>query len=64
MVLVVSEPITATATDWVAIPPNTALVITREKNGFVNVMRTPLAAGGKHPRQGGGRQVRQRRVVF
>lgn len=40
-----SEPITGMGSDWVAVPRNTALVITREKNGFMSVMRSPLSVG-------------------
>ncbi len=29
--LVASEPITGSNTDWVAVPPNTVLVMTKEK---------------------------------
>lgn len=38
-----SEPITGSTTDWVSVPPNMALVITREKSGYLNIMRAPLA---------------------
>ncbi|KAK9815459.1 hypothetical protein WJX72_003974 [[Myrmecia] bisecta] len=51
VVIVASEPITRSAADWVAVPHNTALVISREKNGFINVIRTPIAAGAAHARQ-------------
>jgi hypothetical protein len=36
----------ASNTDWVAVPPNTALVMSREKGGFINIMRTPLSGLG------------------
>ncbi|GIL70254.1 hypothetical protein Vretifemale_1091 [Volvox reticuliferus] len=42
VVFVASEPITASASDWVAVPKNTALVVTREKGGFLNILRSPL----------------------
>jgi predicted glutamine amidotransferase len=45
-VLVASEPITAAKGDWVAVPRNHALVVTREKGAFVNVMLAPLGAEG------------------
>ena len=32
-------------------PRNTALVVSREKGDFVNVIQTPLAAQGAHGRQ-------------
>ena len=51
VVLVASEPITKSSGDWVAVPRNTALVITREKEGFIDIMRTPLHASGAHARQ-------------
>ena len=41
---VASEPITGSNTDWVAVPKNTAIVFTREKGGFINIMRAPLVA--------------------
>ncbi|KIY95625.1 hypothetical protein MNEG_12338 [Monoraphidium neglectum] len=48
---IASEPITGSNTDWVSVPKNTALVITREKGGYINIMRSPLlaapAAAGK-----------------
>ncbi len=42
MAFIASEPITGSKTDWVAVPPNHALVFTREKSGYLNVMRTPI----------------------
>ena len=44
-VLIASEPITAAAGDWVPVPRNTAVVVTREKGAYVNVMLAPLDAG-------------------
>lgn len=51
VVFVVSEPITASTSDWVSVPRNSALVVSRGKGGYINVIQTPLAAGGKHLRQ-------------
>ncbi|KAF5832710.1 hypothetical protein DUNSADRAFT_11354, partial [Dunaliella salina] len=51
VVVVASEPITGSSTDWVACPPNTALVVTTEKGGFKNVLRSPLQPGLQHPRE-------------
>ena len=51
VVFVVSEPITASTSDWVEVPRNSALVISRGKGGYVNIIQTPLASGGKHQRQ-------------
>ncbi|GAX84568.1 hypothetical protein CEUSTIGMA_g11989.t1 [Chlamydomonas eustigma] len=42
---VASEPITASTTDWVAVPKNTAMVITREKDSYINILRAPLSTG-------------------
>lgn len=49
---VASEPITATSADWVAVPKNTALVITREKGGFINVLRSALNPNAAQPHPG------------
>lgn len=49
--MVASEPITGSKSDWVKVPKNTALVISREKSGFVNIMRAPVSSTGSHPRQ-------------
>jgi hypothetical protein len=43
-------------TDWVAVPKNTALVITREKAGHLTVLRAPLAADA------GGADLKQSEV--
>lgn len=51
VVLVASEPITRSASHWVAVPRNSALVVARSKGGAVDVVQTPLAPGGAHPRQ-------------
>ncbi|KAG1661125.1 hypothetical protein FOA52_011855 [Chlamydomonas sp. UWO 241] len=39
---VASEPITASSSDWVAVPRNSCLAVVREKDGFINIMRAPL----------------------
>lgn len=46
-----SEPITGSSSDWVALPKNTALVVSREKSGFVSLVKAPIASSGDHPRQ-------------
>ena len=51
MVLVASEPITKSSGDWVAVPKNTALVVSREADGHIDIVRTPLHPSGKHNRQ-------------
>jgi len=51
VVLVASEPITQSSGDWVAVPKNTALVVSREKEGYIDIVRTPLHASGAHNRQ-------------
>eukprot|EP00210_Caulerpa_lentillifera_P007669 g7320.t1 len=48
---IASEPITGHPADWVEVPHNHALIITREKSGIVNIMRSPLTETGTHPRQ-------------
>lgn len=40
--LIASEPITRSGGDWVAVPRNTAVVMSREKGAFVNIMLAPL----------------------
>ena len=40
--LVVSEPITSQCTDWVSVPRNTALVVVKDKAGFITIIRSPL----------------------
>lgn len=51
VVLVASEPITRSSGDWVAVPKNTALVVSREADGHIDIVRTPLHPSGKHNRQ-------------
>lgn len=46
---VASEPITGSSADWVAVPKNHTLVITREKGGYINIMRTFLTVPGAPP---------------
>ena len=48
--IVSSEPITASS-DWVPLPRNTALIISQAKNGYVSILKSPLAKDGCHPRQ-------------
>ncbi len=40
-----------TLSNALQVPRNTALVVSREKGDFVNVIQTPLAAAGTHKRQ-------------
>lgn len=40
--IIASEPVTATASDWVQVPRNTALIICREKDGLLTVLHSPL----------------------
>ena len=47
--IVSSEPITASS-DWVPLPRNTALIISQAKNGYVSILKSPLAKEGRHPR--------------
>ena len=42
--LVASEPITGSSAEWVSVPAGTALVISRERNGYINIMHSPLDA--------------------
>ena len=48
--LIASEPVTSTASDWVEVPKNTALIVCREKDGLLTVLRAPLTRSGVHPR--------------
>jgi len=43
--LIASEPITRSGGDWVSVPRNTAVVMSREKGAFVNIMLAPLGPG-------------------
>lgn len=51
VVVIASEPITRSSGHWVAVPCNSALVVSRSKGGLVDVVLTPMAATGHHPRQ-------------
>lgn len=42
--VIASEPITGSASDWVAVSPGTALIVSREKGGYVNILRAPIGA--------------------
>jgi len=45
MCIVASEPITASSLDWIPVPKNHALVVTKDANGIVDVTHYPLAGG-------------------
>ena len=51
VVLVASEPVTSSASDWAEVPRNTALVVAREKGDILAVLQSPLCLSGCHPRQ-------------
>lgn len=51
VVLVASEPVTSSASDWVEVPHNTALVVAREKGSILALLQSPLCLSGCHPRQ-------------
>lgn len=36
--------VSGSTTDWVSVPKNTALIMTREKAGYLNIMRSPLSS--------------------
>lgn len=48
--MVTSEPITGAASDWVVVPRNHALVVTRDPNGWMNVLHTPICSAAPSPR--------------
>jgi hypothetical protein len=50
VVMVTSEPITGTTSDWVVVPRNHALIVTRDAAGWMNVLHTPLYSGPPGPR--------------
>lgn len=50
VVIVASEPITKSKSDWVAVPANHALVVTREENGYMNVLHSPIYMTEPAPR--------------
>ena len=58
VVLVASEPITCSATHWVAVPRNSALVVARSKGGAVDVVQDPPGRRGRAPPPGGSAAVR------
>lgn len=41
-VLIASEPITNSRSDWVEFPENAVMVVSQEKQGFFNVLLSPL----------------------
>ena len=52
VVIVASEPITGSKSDWVAVPKNHALVVTRDRtNGYIDVIHTPIFSGAPCVRQ-------------
>eukprot|EP00884_Botryococcus_braunii_P000756 jgi/Botrbrau1/10681/Bobra.139_2s0011.1 len=42
VVIIASEPITRAVGDWVPVPKNTALVLSWDKHGYLNVIQSPL----------------------
>lgn len=48
--IVASEPITGSASEWVAVPKNHGLVVTRDGDGYMNVLHVPLALAPPAPR--------------
>ncbi len=51
VVLIASEPITGSASDWVAVPRNTALIVSRDKGGCLNLLSSPLGEPGMQARR-------------
>eukprot|EP00889_Picochlorum_renovo_P002230 jgi/Picre1/29260/NNA_004652.t1 len=47
--LVASEPVTDCTSDWNAVEPNTALVISKDSKGILTVFKAWLANEGEHP---------------
>ena len=45
-----SEPITSSASEWVAVPANHGLVVTRDPEGWMNVLHVPLSVDAPSPR--------------
>lgn len=43
--LIASEPVTASTSDWVEVPRNTALIVCQEKGGLLTVVQAPLTDG-------------------
>jgi hypothetical protein len=50
VVLVASEPITGATSDWVMLPKNHALIVTRDSNGWMNVLHAPIYSHAPGPR--------------
>ena len=47
--LVASEPVTECSSDWNAVEPNTALVISKDCSGILTVFKAWIADEGEHP---------------
>lgn len=47
MAIIASEPITGSSLDWIPVPTNHALVVTKDEAGIVNVMRSPIEVQGE-----------------
>lgn len=50
VVIVSSEPITGATADWVMLPKNHALIVTRDTNGWMNVLHSPVYSRAPGPR--------------
>ena len=50
VILVASEPITSSASEWVAVPVNHGLVVSRDPEGWMNVLHVPLSVEAPSPR--------------
>ena len=50
VVMVTSEPITGATSDWVVVPRNHALIVTRDAAGWMNVLHTPVYSHAPGPR--------------
>lgn len=50
VILVASEPITSSASEWVAVPVNHGLVVTRDPEGWMSVLHVPLSVEARSPR--------------
>lgn len=48
--MVASEPITGSASEWVAVPRNHGLVVTRDADGDMSVLHVPMALAPPGPR--------------
>lgn len=51
VVIIASEPITHSVSDWVIVPKNTALIVSREKSSYVNVMKAKFDDNGNIERK-------------